>query len=220
VFITGFAGDRSLLSRGLASRAWVNAWLGRSEGVAGDLSAARSIDRELGRPDSPLMPITEGYATWVDQGPAAAEPLFARAHRMITDSGAMVFSDMSGVPLARVLLDLQRDADAERVIDDFRRHTVVEARIQAPTLGAVVAARRGDLDEALRLSAEAEAIAAPTDCLIDQADVALDRAEILLLAGRPDEARASAADAFERFERKEYAIGIRRAREMLERLAR
>jgi ATP/maltotriose-dependent transcriptional regulator MalT len=82
-------------------------------------------------------------------------------------------------------------------------------------MGAVVAARRGDLDEAFRLSDDAEAIAAPTDCLIDQADVALDRAEILLLAGRPGEARASAADALERFDRKEYAIGIRRTREFL-----
>ncbi len=82
-------------------------------------------------------------------------------------------------------------------------------------MGAVVAARRGDLGEAFRLSEDTEAVAAPTDRLIDQADVALDRAEILLLAGRPAEARASAADALARFERKEYAIGIRRAREFL-----
>jgi class 3 adenylate cyclase len=214
-FITGSADDRYLLQAGLAGRAWVNAWLGRTDRVASDISAVRSIDRELGRPDSPLRTVTEGYATWVDEGPAAAEPLFARAHRMITDSGEMVFSDFSGVPLARTLLEIGRHEESARVTLDLQRHTVVEARIQARTMGAVVAARHGDLEEALRLSAEAEAIAAPTDCLIDQADVALDRAEILLLAGRPHEARAAAADALERFERKEYAIGIRRGRAFL-----
>jgi len=214
-FITGFADDRYILQAGLAGRAWVNAWLGRTGSVASDISAARAIDRELGRPDSPLRTVTEGYATWVDQGPAAAEPVFTLAHRMIAQSGAVVNSDLSGVPLARIRLDLGRHEEAARVLDDLRHHTVIEARIQTRTLGAVAAARRGDLVDAFRLSDEAEAIAAPTDCLIDQADVALDRAEILLLAGRSAEARASAEEALARFERKEYAIGIRRARAFL-----
>ena len=56
---------------------------------------------------------------------------------------------------------------------------------------------------------------APTDCLIDQGDIARDGAEVLLLATRPADARAAAEDALARFERKEYAIGIRRAREFL-----
>ena len=79
----------------------------------------------------------------------------------------------------------------------------------------VSAARRGDHGAALRLSVEAEARAATTELLWDQAEVALDRADVLLLAGRPAEARTAAEDALARFERKEYAIGIRRARDFL-----
>lgn len=58
-------------------------------------------------------------------------------------------------------------------------------------------------------------MAAATDFLVDQGDTSLDRAEVLLLAGRPVEARTAAESALASFERKEYAIGIRRAREFL-----
>jgi tetratricopeptide (TPR) repeat protein len=157
-----------------------------------------------------------GYVAWLERGPEAGQPLFARAHGYVKGSGVLITSDLSGVPLARALLELGREGEADPVLDDLRENrAVIEPQIQARTMCAVVAARRGDLDEALRLSEEAEALAVPTDCLIDQADVALDRAEILLLAGPPDEARASAEDALEKFERKEFAIGIRRARESL-----
>ena len=84
------------------------------------------------------------------------------------------------------------------------------------SIAAVIAARRGALADALRLAAEAEALVALTDCLIDQGDIALDRAEVLLLAGRRVDARAAAGDALARFERKEFAIGIRRAGQFLE----
>ncbi len=72
---------------------------------------------------------------------------------------------------------------------------------------------------ALRLSDDAVALVGTMDFLTRQADVALDRAEVLLLVGRPDEVRATAEDALARFERKEHAVGIQRAREMLARLS-
>lgn len=61
-------------------------------------------------------------------------------------------------------------------------------------------------------------MAAATDFLIDQGDAALDRAEVLSLAGRTAAARASAEEALDRFEPKEYAIGIRRARAFVDAL--
>jgi len=123
---------------------------------------------------------------------------------------------LSGPALARVLLSLERPSDAEALLEDFRDNRVMPAaRANGLSIAAVIAARRGDITEALRLSAEADALVAPTDCLIDQGDIALDRAEVLLLGGRPADARAAAGDALARFERKEHAIGIRRAREFL-----
>jgi len=117
--------------------------------------------------------------------------------------------------LVRVLLDLDRDSDAETALDTFRDHHLLMSSVATWSLGAVLAARRDARDEAMRMSDEAMAMVGPTDLLMLQGDVALDRAEILLLAGRPDKARASAADALEKYERKEYAIGIRRARAFL-----
>ena len=44
------------------------------------------------------------------------------------------------------------------------------------------------------------------------------RAEVVSLAGRTAAARASAEEALDRFERKEYSIGIRRARAFVDAL--
>jgi ATP/maltotriose-dependent transcriptional regulator MalT len=81
---------------------------------------------------------------------------------------------------------------------------------------AVIGSRRGQSDVAFRLSGEAEELAATTDLAVVQADVALDKAEILQRAGRLHESRAAADDARARFEHKEHAIGIKRARAFLE----
>ena len=122
------------------------------------------------------------------------------------------------IPLARILLDRGRDAEAAavvRALDERFGPTYRFSRVPGLSLGGVLAARRGDTAVALRLSDDAVALVGTMDFLTLQADVALDRAEVLLLVGRPDEARASAEDGLERFERKEYAIGIRRARAFL-----
>ena len=118
--------------------------------------------------------------------------------------------------LARARLALGRNQDAAEVVRGFSDAAYYPmARIAAPSVAAVIAARRGDIEGALRLSDEALAMADQTDCLIDQADVAIDRAEIFLLAGRSVESHVAAEDALARFEHKEYAIGIRRARAFL-----
>ena len=129
--------------------------------------------------------------------------------------GAAAGTCCLGATLARFLLQLGRDRDAEELLVDSRSHQYLATRLQGMSISAVLEARRGDLAEALRLAGEAEALAATTDFLMDQGDVALDRAEVLQLAGRPAEARAAAEDALERYERNEYAIGIRSARDFI-----
>ena len=164
----------------------------------------------------PLYALVVAYAAWSEGDLVTAEAQFREGIANLQAAGDRLNLGFFGPPLARVLLDLDRDRDAEATLADFRDNRAVPtARANGMSIAALIAARQGDLAEALRLSAEADALVAPTDCLADQADIALDRAEILLLAGRPDEAHAFAADALERFERKEYAIGIRRAREFL-----
>jgi hypothetical protein len=155
---------------------------------------------------------------WANGDLATAEDRFRAARASVGPAGGQDAFEWSG-PLARIMVELGRDTDAGDLLVGFRDDpTDPRPRIAACRIGAVIAARRGDLAEALRLSADAEAMAAATDFLIDQGDAALDRAEVLSLAVRTAAARASAEEALDRFERKEYAIGIRRARAFVDAL--
>jgi len=219
-FVERFADDRAILSTALLQRALMAAYMGHLDQARGDAAASRAIAEELGRRwEERIYPVLEGYVAWLEHGPAAAEARFTEGRRVLADAGDRGNTWFTAPPLARVLLELGRDADAEEILPDLRDNpSVATATIQALSLAGLIAARRGNHEAALRLSREAEARAGTTELLWDQAEVALDKAQIRALAGRPAEARAAAEDALARFERKEYAIGIRRAREFLEAL--
>jgi tetratricopeptide (TPR) repeat protein len=83
---------------------------------------------------------------------------------------------------------------------------------------AKVLARRGELAEAERLVREAVAIGEKTDLLDAQGDTYGDLAEVLLLAGKPDEEAVALEQALARYERKGNVVMAARARARLERL--
>jgi tetratricopeptide (TPR) repeat protein len=77
---------------------------------------------------------------------------------------------------------------------------------------AKILARRGDLDEAERLSREALALANTTDSLSFIADMHVTLAEVLAAAGRLDEAAAEVDRAGEIYARKGHLVGVGQAR--------
>ena len=79
---------------------------------------------------------------------------------------------------------------------------------------AKVLAKRGD-DGGEPLARGAVAIGEGTDMLNCQGDAYADLAEVLLLAGEPDEAVAALAQGVERYERKGNLVSTRRARTRL-----
>jgi tetratricopeptide (TPR) repeat protein len=80
---------------------------------------------------------------------------------------------------------------------------------------AKVLARRGEHVEAERLAREAVAIAGGTGFLTGQADAYADLAEVLALAGKPEEARVALEQALARYERKGNLVMAERTRERL-----
>ena len=80
---------------------------------------------------------------------------------------------------------------------------------------AKVLARRGEHAEAERLAREAVAIGEETDMLDAQGDAYADLAEVLALAGKPDEAAAALEQAVERYERKGNIVSTQRAQTRL-----
>jgi tetratricopeptide (TPR) repeat protein len=91
--------------------------------------------------------------------------------------------------------------------------TVCTRRVTAKVL-----ARRSQHDEAERLAREAVAIAENTDWLDGQGDAYADLAEVLTLAGKPDEAGAALEQALVRYERKENLVMAERTRTRLSEL--
>lgn len=214
-----FGEDRSITTTLLAERALAFAQAGRLAEAGADLAAARQMSDELGRAAQPDHAIVEGCIAWLVGDLAVARERLAEAHRLAADHELNMGLAESGPLLARVLLELGRDAEAASIVADFEDNALfASAGPNAAAVNAVIAARRGGLEVALERSAEAVDRLASTDLLADQGFVALDRAEVLRLAGRPEDARAAAEDALARFERKQHALGVQQARVMLERL--
>jgi hypothetical protein len=80
---------------------------------------------------------------------------------------------------------------------------------------ALVLARRGRLDEAEGLAAEAVELAAGSDMLAMQAGALLDLATVRRLAGRDGEAAALAGQALALAERKGHRVAAAQARDLL-----
>jgi len=83
---------------------------------------------------------------------------------------------------------------------------------------ARVLARRGSLDEAESLARQAVSLAMQTDFLNHRGDALLDLAHVLHQAGRPDAARASAAEALDLYERKGNLVAAESVRSFLARI--
>ena len=82
---------------------------------------------------------------------------------------------------------------------------------------ARIRAREGDATKAEELIDEAVAIVERTDFLFDRGTVQLDRAEVMELLGRNEEARAARERALEMFEEKGDLVSAARTRALLDR---
>jgi len=153
--------------------------------------------------------------------PAAAAELQAEACRLLEELGNQWSLSSAAAELAQALYALDRleeaDAWAARAAE---LDASVDAGKQMPwrQVRAKLLARRGEHVEAARLAHEAVAFGEATDDLNGQGDAFADLAEVLLLAGKRDEAADALQQALERYERKENRVSAQRAQARLSEL--
>jgi tetratricopeptide (TPR) repeat protein len=153
--------------------------------------------------------------------PAAAAEFGAEGWRLYLELGEQRFLPFIAGNRAQALYALDRldeaDAWAGRAAelgtsdDTWKEMLWRQAK-------AKVLARRGEHAEAERLAREAVAMCDETDMLNAQGDVYADRGEVLVLAGKPDEAAAALEEAQRRYERKGNVVSANRVQARLEEL--
>jgi DNA-binding SARP family transcriptional activator len=95
----------------------------------------------------------------------------------------------------------------------------VDALIRWMPVRAKIAARHGALEDALALVGDAVQLAQTTDALNCHAKTRLDLGEILIMAGRAEEARTAFSAALELYDKKGNTVAADRARSLLDDLA-
>jgi DNA-binding SARP family transcriptional activator len=95
----------------------------------------------------------------------------------------------------------------------------VDALIRWMPVRAKIEAHHGALKDAIALVADAVQLAQTTDALNCHAKTCLDLGEILLAAGRAEEARTAFSDALELYDKKGNLVAVDRARSLLDDLA-
>jgi len=216
-----FAGVRWIEAQLHADRAFLFAFLGRPDAAAAASATGLAITADMG--SNFLWHLAHWVNADVARWQGRLETAVASWLELCTSLQAIddrVNPGFIAPDLARVLIELDRDEEVWGVLQMLEHCPSGDSIFAAESLSirSLLEARRGRIPEALRCSDNALAMVSPMDFRLLQGNVALDRAEVLRLAGRPEDARASAEDALERFERKEYAVGIRRARAFLEAL--
>jgi tetratricopeptide (TPR) repeat protein len=119
--------------------------------------------------------------------------------------------------LAQARYALGRYAEASEVAQIATSSAVAVERALGLGVLARVRAREGDAAAAEQLIEEAVAIVERTDFLFDRGTVQLDRAEVMELLGRDEDARAARERALEMFEEKGDLVSAARTRSLPER---
>jgi tetratricopeptide (TPR) repeat protein len=190
-----FRAARELIAEGRA----LAAELGLEIALAGVLRTAGDIELLAGNPPAAERTLRAAYEKFELRG----------------DWGHL----SSVVPVLADALNAQgRGEEAAPAIELAGQWTLaddIDAQIGERRARANLLAQRGDLIEAERLARSAIELVAQTDSLNDHATVLAGLAEVLILAGKREQAAASLQEALALYERKGNLVMAKRARERL-----
>jgi tetratricopeptide (TPR) repeat protein len=184
----------------------------------------RSVSEELGSAQllGSLLSHHAGPAELLAGDPARAAELGRAGFEILTALGDRGFASTGAVHVARALLELGRYDEAEEWARTGQGMTSEDDfATQGPARGVLarVLAHRGDFEAAESLAQEAVVIMDKTDMLTQVADAHADLAEVLLAAGKADDAAAEFHGALELYKRKGHLVGVEKMGTQLAELA-
>jgi tetratricopeptide (TPR) repeat protein len=203
-----------------AHRAGALARLGRFHEARALLAESRAelAERGAGRQLASLTGIHSVEVELLAGDPAAAAGLGAEGCRQLEELGVQGSLSTAAGDLAQALYALDRLEEAEAWAGraaELGASDDVLTQMLWRQVRAKVLARSGEHAEAERLAREAVAIGEGTDMLDVQGDGYADLAEVLSLAGRPQEATQALEQARARYEPKGNLVMARRVRARL-----
>ncbi|MGH2995389.1 MAG: AAA family ATPase [Gaiellaceae bacterium] len=199
-------GNRRLEVAVLATRAHLEAMRGRIDAARDLIAQAQSLAEELGLETILAVWVlrSAGEIELLAGDPTAAESALRAACERLERAGDWGHFASVAPILADALYALGRGDDAKATIELATRWTLgddLDAQIGLRRVRARLLAR-GDFEEAERLAREATELAARTDFLDAHAKALADLAEVLRLAGRPEESAAAVEEAIRLYEEK------------------
>ena len=150
--------------------------------------------------------------------PGAAEAALRDALDMLRATGNRAWSEGLVVQLARCLELLDRDEEAIALVDSTSKGYAFGDTLVGG-IRAKVLAKRGAFQEAIAVAREAVGVADTTEAAEMRADIRVELARVLRLAGEPAAAKAAALEAAEIYEAKENRVMTRVARSLATELA-
>jgi class 3 adenylate cyclase/tetratricopeptide (TPR) repeat protein len=167
-----------------------------------------------------LANITAFESVWVERwagDPGAALAFAETAWRLYLEVGEEGFLGDAAAERAHILYELDRldeaDAWAERAAELADQPRALWRSVQAKLL-----ARRGEQAQAERAVREALALSADLGLNLE-GDIYADAAEVFVIGGKRDDARAALEEALDRYERKGNVVSAARVQERLNDLA-
>jgi tetratricopeptide (TPR) repeat protein len=196
----------------------LEAMSGRLDEARTHIAETRALARDLGLIwQAGVQELLSGYVELLAGDPVAAERDMRTAARVFREIGEGWFLSTVAVDLPRAVYEQGRYDDAMALLDDIDEvpaPTDREWQIKRTGVPARLLARRGRLDEAEQLARQGVALGADCEFVGLHADVLLDLAEVLRLAGRAAEAEAARDEAVSLYERKGNLAAARSARQL------
>ena len=210
----------------LEIQAWTNRVIGSLIALQGDettgrelLEEARSMFAELGHHEAlAAHPFSTAPLELRAGNPAAAERELRAGLEILEGTGERARAGHLAALLAGVLAQQGRLDEADEYLA-VARETIqaidVSGLAQLKISTARVLALRGELEEAVRLAAEAAALIDGAQELLNMPDLLMWQAEVLELAGSVEDAKAALTKAVDAAVRKGSVVGAALATERL-----